>query len=368
MTPHAIKLLTYHPLRLALTIGGVALCLVLMLFLLSIYAGVADGSVEYIRQSKADLWVLQGNATNILRGTSILSTAHGNVLRSIKGVRLASPVLLSLTSIKKDGQLATIFLTGFDPVSSLGGPPSIIDGRTIMSDSEIVLDRSFAKKFGFAVGDTVVLKDGPLRVVGLSGGTNAFVIQYAFASIHRVQTNIGFPSLVTCYLITLEQGARTNDVSAAIRDELPGVEVFDHSTFLQNNMHEMESGVLPLLYTIAAIGAVVLTVILSLLLSISILERRKDFAVLKAVGAPQWFLPRLITGQALLITTAASAASLMMFHPLVVLIETLTPEISIQPSVNHVVVVAGAAVLLGLVSSFLSAERLRCIYLLEAFT
>ncbi|MEK7250112.1 MAG: hypothetical protein AAB209_06775, partial [Bacteroidota bacterium] len=130
MTSHAIKLLTYHPLRLALTIGGVALCLVLMLFLLSIYAGVADGSVAYIRESKADLWVLQGNATNILRGTSILSTAHGNVLRSIKGVRLASPVLLSLTSIKKDGKLATIFLTGFDPVSSLGGPPSVIDGRT----------------------------------------------------------------------------------------------------------------------------------------------------------------------------------------------------------------------------------------------
>ena len=129
----------------------------------------------------------------------------------------------------------------------------------------------------------------------------------------------------------------------------------------------MESGVLPLLYTIAAIGAVVLTVILSLLLSISILERRKDFAVLKAVGAPQWFLPRLITGQALMITMAASAVSLMMFYPLVVLIETLTPEISTLSSVNHVVVVAGAAVLLGLVSSFLSAERLRRIYPLEAF-
>jgi len=367
MTRYAIPLLTHHPLRLGLTIGGVALCLVLMLFLLSIYSGVADGSVDYIRQSKADLWVLQENATNILRGTSILSTAHGNVLRSVSGVRQASAVLLSLTSINRDGRPATIFLTGFDPASNLGGPPSIIQGRTIASDSEIVLDKSFARKFAFAIGDTVILKDGPARVVGLSTATNAFVIQYAFASLRRVQSNIGFSTLVTCYLITLEHDARKNEVADAIREELPGIEVFDHATFLQNNMHEMESGVLPLLYTIAAIGAVVLTVILTLLLSISILEKRKDFAVLKAIGAPHGFLPRLIAGQALVITIAASAVSLAMFFPFVAVVETLAPEISTQSSPNHVMFVAGAAVLLGLVSSFLSAERLRRVYPLESF-
>ncbi len=367
MTRYAIKMLTHHPPRLMLTIGGVALCLVLMLFLLSIYSGVADGSVEYIRQSKADLWVLQGNATNILRGTSILTAAHGNVLRSVAGVRHASAVLLSLTSIRKGEELATIFLTGFDPDGGLGGPPAIIQGRGIAGDGDIVLDRSFAQKYDFSLGDTVTLNDGPARVVGFSTGTNAFVIQYAFATLRRVQANIGYPTIVTCYLITVEKDAHAEDVVAAIREELPGIEVFDNTTFLQNNMHEMESGVLPLLYTIAAIGAVVLTVILSLLLSISILEKRKDFAVLKAIGAPLGFLPRLITGQALLITLAASAVSLGLFYPLVSVVETLTPEISTLSSVSHVGFVAGTAVLLGLVSAFLSAKRLRHVYPLEAF-
>ncbi len=367
MMGYAIQLLLHRPLRLALTIGGVALCLVLMLFLLSIYSGVANGSVEYIRASKADLWVLQRNATNILRGTSILSTAHGTVLRSVRGVRYASPVLFSLTSLKKRGQTATIFLTGFDPAGTLGGPPSIVTGRTVGSDSEIVLDRSFARKYGVAIGDSIALDDGPARVVGLSSGTNAFVIQYAFASLHRVQSVIGFSTLVTCYLITLEHGASPHRVAETIRDELPGIEVFDDRTFLQNNIREMESGILPLLYTIASIGAVVLTIILSLLLSISILEKRKDFAVLKAVGAPHGFLPRLITGQALLITLAATAVSLMLFYPLVTVIESLTPEISTRSSAAHVVLIASAAVLLGLVSSFLSAHRLRRVYPLEAF-
>lgn len=56
----------------------------------------------------------------------------------------------------------------------------------------------------------------------------------------------------------------------------------------------MESGILPLLYVIALIGAVVLTVILSLLLSINILKRRKDFAVMKTLGSPQRYLPQLM--------------------------------------------------------------------------
>lgn len=51
---YALKTLQDQPLRLALTVGGIALCMVLMLFLLSVYRRVADGSVEYLRASHAD--------------------------------------------------------------------------------------------------------------------------------------------------------------------------------------------------------------------------------------------------------------------------------------------------------------------------
>ena len=46
MTNYSLHILKAQPLRSALTVGGIALCAVLMLFLLSVYRGVADGSVE----------------------------------------------------------------------------------------------------------------------------------------------------------------------------------------------------------------------------------------------------------------------------------------------------------------------------------
>jgi len=364
---YAIRTLIHQPLRLVLTIGGVALCVVLMLFLLSVYQGVADGSVEYVRQNKVDLWVLQRNATNLLRGSSILSTGHGSIIREVPGVRIASPVLLLLSGIIKDGQVATLFLTGYDPTTGLGGPPQLVEGRSIQKDDEIVLDKCFAAKFHFKIDDRVRIQDDTLQVVGLSTGTNAFVIQYAFVSIKRAQALIGFPTLVTCYLIKIVEGTDVGSVTAAIHEDLPGAEVYDHETFLRNNTREMESGFLPLLYTVAIIGAIVLTTILSLLLSINILERRKDFAVMKAIGSPSRSLPRLVIQQALLLSSAGCIVALILFFPMVSLIERISPEVSTKSSAEQIVIVLLIVGVMSLISSFISMQRLRRIYPLEAF-
>ena len=168
---YTIKILLHQPTRFVLTVIGISFCMILMLFLFGIYRGVADGSVEYIRENKVDLWVLQRNSTNILRGTSILSAYQKERIKKNKNVEEASPVLLLLTTVKNTDKRSTIFLAGYDPATGLGGPPRIIKGRTISGDDEIVLDNSFALNNGFNVGDDLVILDDTLKVTGISSGT-----------------------------------------------------------------------------------------------------------------------------------------------------------------------------------------------------
>jgi len=368
MDLYSIRILRSQPLRLALTVGGIALCIILMLFLLSVYRGVADGSVEYIRQNQTDLWVLQRNATNILRGSSVLFTAHGQSIRNTAGVKSVSPVLLLLSGVKKGDQVATVFLTGYDPAAGAGGPPAVIQGRSVLSDHEIVLDEAFAAKFNFKLGDRVEIQDDTLRVVGISTKTNAFVTQYAFVTLNRAQSLIGFPNIVTCYLVTSEQGTDNSKLAARIRDKLPGVEVYDQQTFLNNNIREMQAGFLPFIYTVAAIGVIVLTAILSLLLSINILERRKDFAIMKTLGSPGSFLPRLIVQQALLIAFAGTIVGLIFFFPMVELIQEISPEVSTKTSLEQIALMSMVVGAMSLISSVISMQRLRRIYTLEVFS
>ena len=367
MDMYAVRTLRSQPLRLMLTIGGIALCIILMLFLSAVYRGAADGSVEYIRQNKTDLWVLQRNATNILRGSSLVSAVQGKKIQMIPGIKAVSPVLFVLAAIQKGDRDRTVFLTGFDPGKNFGGPPHLVAGRTISRDNEIVLDRSFAAKFKFKVGENIRIQEHSLNVVGISTGTNAFVIQYAFVSVRFLQTMIGFPGIATCYLVEVNDKNAITEMAGKIREELPRLEVYDQKTFLENNIYEMKSGFLPLIYTVAAIGGIVLTVILSLLLTVNILERRKDFVVLKTLGSPKGFLRRLIIEQAFLISTAASVVALIVFFPLVQLIEKISPEVSTKSTVEQIIAVVFLVEIMSLISSFFSIRRLRSIYLMEAF-
>jgi putative ABC transport system permease protein len=368
MDMYAIRTLRSQPLRLILTVGGIALCIVLMFFLLSVYRGAADGSVDYIRHNVVDLWVLQQNATNILRGSSLVSATQIDAIAQTAGVRTVAPVLFLLSAIRKADRVGTVFLTGFEPEIGLGGPPQLVWGRSPRADDEIVLDRSFALKFGFKAGEEVDLQGRRLKIVGISRGTNAFVIQYAFVTLRFARELIGFPGLATCVLLNVEPGAGIGSVRDAIRRRMSGLEIYDQKTFLANNVREMRSGFLPLLYTVAVIGAVVLTVILSLLLSVNILERRKDFAILKTLGAPMGFLWGLVVQQAVLIASVSCAAALVLFFPLVQVIERISPEVSTKSTASQIVGVVAAVLLMSLASSLVAIRRLRRIYFLEAFS
>jgi putative ABC transport system permease protein len=276
-------------------------------------------------------------------------------------------VLFILAGVKMSSGSTTICLTGFDPEARKGGPPKIIEGSNLTADDQVVLDGSFAAKYHIAVGDRLPINDDTLKVVGLSAGTNMFVIQYAFVTLKKAQTIAGFPSIVSCYLVKVEQGMNPNEVADQIRSDLPGVAVFDRHTFLQNNIREMESGFLPLLYVVAAIGAIVLTAILTLILSVNVLELRQDFAVMKAIGAPNGFIPKLVIQQALVLSGIGVIVAIVLFFPLVTLVEKVSPEVSAISSLNQIAAVTIGVGIISLISSIIPNRKLRKIYPLEVF-
>ncbi|NND35161.1 MAG: ABC transporter permease [Saprospiraceae bacterium] len=362
-----LKTLLYQPFRYVLTSTGIALCMLLILFLMGIYRGVSEGSVEYIRSSDVDLWVLQQHANNILRSTSLVNASHQSKLENIQEIKSVSPVVFVLGSIRLPEGDQTVYLTGYDPATRQGGPPDISKGRTVASDREIVLDRSFADKNDLSVGDTLVLKKDTLTVVGLSNKTNMIVIQYAFVSLAQIYRYLGFRSVVSCYMIKLSSESYSAQVKEKIEQTIPDIAVFNKETFLKNNTKEMESGLLPLLFLVAVIGAIVLTAILSLILSINVLERRRDYAVMKALGALPGFVIRLVLSQSITLAGTGLILAIIIVKPITKLIENIAPEVLIRTSPIHIAAAAFGILMISLVSTLLPLQKLRKIYPLELF-
>lgn len=364
---YALKILLKQKTRLILTVGGISLCIILMTFLLGVYSGVADGSVEYIQKNKVDLWVLQKNCNNILRGTSLLPASNQLIIENDENVEAVSPVFLILVSINHNNHTATTFLTGYYPQLKYGGPPEIIEGRSVQNSNEIVLDKSFSRKYSLKIGNQIRIQEKYFNVVGLSKGTNAFVIQYSFATLKQVQSIIGVPNIVTAFLVKLKPGCSLERSQMILQQKLPNTAVFKYSDFLNNNIEEMESGFLPILYAVALISAMVLTTILSLILALNILEKQKEFSVMKILGAQNSFFINLIIAQSLAIAILSAAVALIFYFPIVLLIEDLSPEICTKTNLVQIISIIAITIIISLISSFISLGRLRRIYPIEAF-
>jgi len=364
---YALKILAKQYLRFTITIFGVALCLMLMLFLLAIYYGVSDASVRYVRESDADIWVMQRHAANLLRGTSLLTNSHGSIISQVPGVKSIAPVLFFTATVDVPDNTASMHLVGYDPRTGKGGPPEIVKGDTLRNDDQIILDYAFAAKYRIKIGDKLPIRDDTLTVAGLSEGTNLFVIQFAFITLDEARKLLGFPSVLSCYQVKIEPGSDPLSVAKNIRSVSPDFAVYDRLTFLNNNIHEAETGVMPLLYVVALIGAIVLTALLSLILSVYVLEQQKDYAIMKALGAPAGFIPRIVIQQSLILAGGGMVIAILLFDLMLNAVKRFSPTISAESSVRQILIVAGGLLVISLLSSILPLLRQRRIYPLEVF-
>lgn len=367
MVPLTRRMLWQEKGRFTITVAGVAFMIVLILFLFGIYYGVARGSTGYVRSSPADVWVSMRNSTNLLRSSSFMQASALRPLEGIDGVRAVSGLLRLIATAEVRGEPVTLFIFGFDPSSPLARP-AVFAGSARIEAGDVVLDRAFAAKHELAMGDTLTVQGRPFRVRALSTGTNALVAQFSFITLQDAQQLLGFPGVVSFGLLGLEPGAAPGRVAAAVAARNDRFAAFTRDVFIENNVQEMETGVLPVLWTIALFGAITGTTVLALLLYSAVQERRADYAVLSAIGAPHRFLQRIVVQQALLSGLLGFGVGLGLYAACVPLLRRLVPELELATTAGAIGATFIAALGISVLGSWAALRTLRGIYPDDVFT
>ena len=101
------------------------------------------------------------------------------------------------------------------------------------------------------------------------------------------------------FLIRAVPGVRAEDLIGRLRARSLHVAVLPQAIFAENNMEELRGGLVPILATVAVLGGIVAVAVLTLLLYGSVLERREDYALLKALGASSGVVARVVLAQAM---------------------------------------------------------------------
>ena len=361
MVPLARRLVARNRGSFLVTVAGVAATVSLLLFLSGVYEGVRDGSTRYVRTAGVDIWLAQKGSDNILKSSSFLPTALVAQVERVQGVTAASPMLRILTKAEIGGRLSsTLFLFGFDPATRLGAP----EGAPDLKSGEIVLDEAFARKYGLRAGETITIQRRAFRVAGLSVGTNALVSQFGFVRSDDGAVLLGLPETAS-FIVVRTKGDR-GAVAQRLRAALPDLAVHEADDFTRYHEEEMESGVLPVFAAATVFAATVGGFIVALMLYGSALERRDDYATLKALGAGQRYLLRLVIGQAMLVTVAGCVAGALLTAAITPLLLNMVPALTLRYS-PMLVLVLPAALLIGALAAAAPLRVLRRIYPGEVF-
>jgi putative ABC transport system permease protein len=367
MIPLATSLLRRSPARFLITAGGVAVVTMLMLFLSGVFEGVRRNALGYVNDAGADAWICGPGAGNLLRSSSFLPDTLVRATRRMPGVEAAAGLLRVIVSSRADGRDVSFVVFGFDPDAGLGRPRTIVAGRGIPREGEIVLDRVFARKYGYTVGGALRINGRRFAVCGISDRTNAVESQFCFMRERDARSVLGVGGVTGFVLVRFANASAGDSCIAALRRRFPETAVYDRAAFLANNEEELRKGVLPILGTIAVFGALAGIAIITLLLYGSVLERREEYAVLKAIGAPTRTLFLLVLRQSLLGSGAGFAAGTACSFAAGSLIERIVPEVSLAVTGTAVAVIGMAAAAMGSLGALLPARAVARIYPAEVF-
>ncbi|MCL7453921.1 MAG: ABC transporter permease, partial [Anaerolineae bacterium] len=205
--------LTRERTRLAISVGGVALAVVLILAMGGIFAGAEEHAVAYIRNQPASLWLMQAGVDNMHMASSLLPPGTVNRVRAVDGVATAAGVLYANAGVDVSGPdpgdaLVFSYVIGTDPDAPFGGPWELVEGTDNLAADEVVVDRVLAQRHGLNLGDTVTILGNDLTIAGLSEDTFGMATSVTFVNKAALARLMDVPPDAASYiLVQPEPGA-----------------------------------------------------------------------------------------------------------------------------------------------------------------
>jgi len=346
--------------RLAISIGGVAFAVTLIVLLRGLYLAYETKVGDYYESMDVNAWVLQQGSADLLFSYSVLPEQMGDHLRDIYGVKDAIPYTARQVGFKIDGRDVVLYVVGFNPRRDGPGPGpvDIVAGTSGISNKEIVVDRVFAKKYGVGLGDVLDINDQKLKIAGISAGGDMVVFQYGFVTRWRARKLLEAQDIVTGFLLTYDRGASPGFIKDQVESMELTASVKSLSQVIKANRRVVNEGFLPVLGVLLVIGFFIGVAVIGLTIYSAVLEHRREYGVLKAVGARTMQMLVVVAVQAIFSALAGYAVGIGVSMLAAKGAEEWVPQFITNITGRDLVLVGIAALLMGLIAAFVPLRKI----------
>jgi putative ABC transport system permease protein len=322
----ALKMLTGDRAKYLGIIMGLTFASLLITQQLAIFIGLMSRTYGAITDlAQPDVWVMDPKVQFIDDIKPLQDTVLYRV-RGIEGVEWAVPLYKGLLKARLDnGNFQTCNVLGLDDATLIGGPPEMVRGKLadLRRADAVIVDETGAngklahidsdlegnpkpgaKAVPLKVGDALELNDHRAIVVGICRSSRTFQSQPVVYTTYTRATTFAPKErkLLSFVLVKTDSGADPNVVAQRI-EKLTGLAAYTRENFKKKTfMYFMKYTGIPINFGIAVVlGFIVGTAIAGQTFHSFTLENLKHFGALKAMGAGNWLLLRMILLQSLLV-------------------------------------------------------------------
>lgn len=301
----ALKNLLHDKVRLTVTLVGIVFSVVLTAVQLGLFFGFVRATSDLIDHSQADLWITSHGVTHIETAVPFLEQKLYQVLAT-PGVTAVEKHIVGFGQWKTPrGGEEGILLVGFNLENPLGGPWNLVAGKEedLKEPDAVMVDELYREKLGVThLGQTVEIRGRRARVVGFTRGIRTFTTSPAvFTSFKNAQGYAGLREDQTFYLLVkAAPGVSPVALKQAIASRVSDVDVYTRAEFSRKQsfywMFGTGAGVTVLIA--AALGLLVGIVVVAQTIYASTMDHIREYGTLKAMGASNGYLYRVIIKQA----------------------------------------------------------------------
>ena len=335
--------------RLFLSIGGVALAIMLILILKGFLAGMNRQITSYLDNSPGSIVIAEDDVVNLLGATSLIPDGIDQKAESVRGVDRVIPILSQFIILDLHDKKQPAYMIGYE--SDLGGGPwQMSKGREPDSKWEMVIDQVLAARHGLSIGDQVEIMGRDFTIVGLSRGTTSWMTSYFFVRKQDAEKIMLAPGATSFLLVTTTEDADESYIIRRLK-RFSGVDILTKKEMAANDLKLFAKVFSAPLRLMVAISFLVGTMIVGLVIYTATVERQREYGVIKAIGGRNRFLYRVVLTQALFASIGGSTIGILMANAVAQWIMSVRPQFLIvfDP------VDAGQALVTGLVMALIAA-------------
>jgi putative ABC transport system permease protein len=227
----------------------------------------------------------------------------------VPGVKQVTPVLNWLVSkIGGESRAVNLWAIDYPSFAAISGGFEMVAGRPLADPNDLVMDTVLARATGVKVGDTLHMLNRDFRIAGIcragAGGR-------LYARIEDVQEAIGTPGKASFFLVKGTSREQADELARALQEKFKGHKITPVGQ-VSKAMQDSAVGLKQFKEALTGMAVIISFLVVLLAMYTTIIERTREIGILRAIGASQQTVVRLVVTESVFICVAGVVVGMLL--------------------------------------------------------